>query len=325
MRVILSFIRLGFEVLVRNKYRTNALITELSEQLSSRSQSLSSHEIRRIKSYTVQSAITNHWFSLLRGEQPREEEWRFGLYLGAVTPVTDDLMDDTGLSFDQIKNDHSTLTPSYVVFRYLLAKIEERSAVDRTFAKFYKLTTDAQNESLAQQEDEKLSFERLRRLMFDKGGNSTLLYRSILTNPLSSEEERMIYHLGALLQLTNDIFDLHKDYKAGVQTLVTRECNIREVAAVYQELEEDFVQAMLVLNYPRKNKMRAYRSFMIVLSRGQVALDQLLEVQGDRPHIDVETVGRKPLIVDMEKPANIWRSIQVSYRKVTRFKAMLIS
>lgn len=311
--VLGSFTSLGYQLFVLNRARTNRLLAELREVVRAEGLSLSEHEEKRIAAATTLSAITNHWFSTLRGYKPTEEEFSDALYVGAFTPATDDLMDEFNLTYEEILDGAANGTANAVVFRYTWDKLKSLRSHHSQFDHFLSLTLQAQNESLVQHGEDDLSIDQLKELSFNKGGYSTLLYRSVLRNPISSDEQKAIYTLGSMLQLTNDIFDLYKDSQEGAQTLVTKTRNYRFVAELFNELELKLKSEFSALDYTDENKSKSYQSIHVILSRAKVALDQYLKLQGDADQIDLN-LERSKLIVDMEKMSNIFRSITYTSR-----------
>ncbi|NVK04041.1 MAG: hypothetical protein HWD92_04435 [Flavobacteriia bacterium] len=311
--VLSSFTSLGFQLFVLNRARTNRLLAELREVVRAEGLTLSTHEEKRIAAYTTLTAITNHWFSTLRGYKPTKEEISGALYVGAFTPATDDLMDEFNLTYEEILDGAANGKANAVVFRYTWEKLKSLRSHNSQFDHFLSLTLQAQNASLAQQGEDDLSIDHLKELSFNKGGYSTLLYRSVLRNPISEDEQKAIYTLGSMLQLTNDIFDIYKDSKEGAHTLVTRTRNYRFVAKLFDEMELKLKSEFSALDYSDANKSKSYRSTYVVLSRAKVALDQYLKLQGDAAQIDLNH-ERSKLIVDMEKMSNIFRSIAYTSR-----------
>ena len=67
-----------------------------------------------------------------------------------------------------------------------------------------------------QQDVPGLSTEMIKDITIRKGAESLLYYRTAFNHPPRNGEEKMLYCLGGLMQLSNDIFDVYKDYKSEV-------------------------------------------------------------------------------------------------------------
>lgn len=307
-----SFCQLGWAILVQNRKATNALYVELEAQLRTFGFSLTEQHRKRIFFYTAQSAITNFWFSRLRGEKPTSTEIKTALYLGAFTPIADDLMDEHGQTFESLEAQQSNATASHVLFNYLLTELAPHRSINADFERYFKLAHIAQNESLAQLNKVPIALEKLEKITYNKGGYYTTLYRFALNHPPVKGEEEAIYTLGAILQVLNDLFDMHKDYHNRVQTLVTRTADISFIAEKLKVLEIRFRQQFMALDYPERNKRQAYRAIMAIVTRGHVALKQYQRLQGNKRALDIGSYPRKPLIVDMERPGNIWKNLRAA-------------
>ena len=121
----------------------------------------------------------------------------------------------------------------------------------------------------------------------------------------------MLYHVGGLMQLSNDIFDVYKDQLHGIQTMVTTAVDIREIRKLFIDLLRDGYIAAFKTNYPAVN----IKKFMDIISLGIfsrcfVCLDQLEEKQGSSGNIfSPHLYGRKERVCDMDTAVNKWRSL----------------
>lgn len=317
IQALWEFVGLGKVLLVNNRRQTLKLLVELESALRSRGCELSPDMRKRISAYTVQSAVTNHWFGMLRGKKATPEEVRDGLYFGAFTPAADDLMDSTGRTYAELPGLQDAETAEEILFAYLQDKLVALHEKNPVFHNYFVKAEAAQNESLRQMGKDRISEEDLKQITFDKGGYSTLLYRSLLQNPLSPGEEEAIYTLGSLLQLENDLFDLYKDHRNGAQTLVTVTADMHRIAKLMRQLEMEFKDRYFSLGYAEAAKKRSFRAIRIVIARSAVALDQYLRLQGDSGRVDVEAYPRKAWIVDMEKAGNFPRYFRAASRDIS--------
>lgn len=311
-----TYIKLGIEVFLINKLRTNKFIKELNKQSKIHHFSFDKDQISRIRYYTIQSSLTNSWFSSLTGYKIDNDEIQKGLYLGALTPMMDDLTDDFGLNYAEIvkrlnmQNDSASDSINFA--GYLFKTVSEKA--DNTFLKYFAKAMKAQDDSLKQFQKNRLSFEELYKITFDKGGYFTLLYRSVLKKDIIKGEEEAIYLLGGILQLTNDMFDVYKDYENGQQTLFTNTHDIEKLRDLYLHLIDDMIVKFWELEYPFRQKKEALLKIFTVLSRGIVCMNQLLNCQRKTDNIfELEKYTRADLICDMEKVSNIIKSIKIGY------------
>jgi hypothetical protein len=173
LRVFWVFCQLGWEILYKNRRSTRRLYRELDALLKPYGFALNAEHHKRIFFYTAQSAITNHWFSLLRGKPPTPQERSHAIYLGAFTPIADDLMDSTGQTFEQLVRAKKNDTADAILFAYLLEKLQPLIHESPLFATYFKKAHEAQNRSLKQLSETRLTTEELKQISFDKGGYYT--------------------------------------------------------------------------------------------------------------------------------------------------------
>jgi hypothetical protein len=313
-KMLTIYIKLGIEIFLINKLRTTKFIKQLNKQSKIHHFSFTKDQIIRIRQYTIQSSLTNSWFSSLTGYKIGKNEIQKGLYIGALTPVVDDLTDDFGLNYAEIikrlKTQDDSTSGHVRLADYLYKKVSENA--ETVFLKYFKKAMEAQDASLKQFQKNRLSYEELYKITFDKGGYFTLLYRSVLKKDLIKDEEEAIYLLGGILQLTNDMFDLYKDYKNGQQTLFTNTNDIEKLRDLYLQSIDEMIAKFLELDYPSPQKKEALLKIFTVLSRGSICIDQLLNCQKKTGNVfKPEKYTRADLICDMEKVSNIIRSIKI--------------
>ncbi|MCF8239337.1 MAG: class 1 isoprenoid biosynthesis enzyme [Saprospiraceae bacterium] len=264
----------------------------------------------RILQYTRLSAITSSWFTTLRGYPPAVKERRNALLLGVMTPLYDDLMDEQGMSHVQILSSQANSNPSLRTVRNILDELNETVTDKNIFARVLAQSGAAQDHSLRQMELIPLSVEELVEITTEKGAAFTLIYRVILDHTITSDEEEAIHTLGLLLQLTNDLFDVHKDLENGQQTLLTREDDLDNIRNLWEQYLLRFRMQWQSLPYSTKAIRQSLFQIAILLGRGQVALDRLIQLTATTDgHFHPATYTRQQLICDMEKPSNLWASL----------------
>jgi hypothetical protein len=69
-----------------------------------------------------------------------------------------------------------------------------------------------------------------------------------------------------------------------------------------------------LLPFPRKTKQRLTLSMMGICSLGLMAIKQLRQIQSNNKTLpDLRQLPRKKLIIDMEKPGNLWYCMRQVY------------
>ena len=298
---------LGNEVYLRNDIRTRRWLADHAVD--------DDHLVRRMRAYTRLSAITTCWFTSLHGRRPSPRERQLALRMGAFTPLYDDLMDEHGWTHRKILGSLSSEEPSFQLVRSLLNEIRQEVKRPALFDQVLDLSGQAQNASLAQVHSAPLHLDELLRITRAKGNAFTLIYRVILDHPLVDGEEEAIASLGFLLQLTNDLFDIHKDIQAGQQTLVTQTLDMSSIRDLWETELERFGRSWCHLPCPRSGIRQSLYQIAILLGRGEQALQNLIRLQ-DRQggHFQPEVASRSDLICDMERPSNVWSSLCWSSR-----------
>jgi hypothetical protein len=306
-----TILSLGRWVYLNNVGRTKRFIRRLEFDSGV---TLSSAEKQRIQFYTVQSSLTNQWFTTLRGHQPGIHEQAQALVLGAFTPLADDWMDENKLTFSGLAEKAESGDTQYAAVALLYGKLQEECKQNKEFQYWFDRAHRAQDQSIKQLAQAPLTEEELLNITFEKGGAYTVLYRFILKNPPTEGEIEAIYTLGGILQLVNDLFDVHKDWHNGVQTLVTRCTSIFDLVRLFDQRVNEFYLRYRSLNYPHRNIEQSLLEISLIISRGYVAIRQLKELEAETGKFHPAFFSRKQLIVDMEKPQNIVRGFLETYQ-----------
>ncbi len=128
---------------------------------------------------------------------------------------------------------------------------------------------------------------------------------------MTEAEEQMLFQLGGLMQISNDIFDLYKDQENGIQTLVTTAKDIREIRKLFIALLETGKAAAFKTHYATANIKKFLDIISLgIFSRCFVCLDQLETKQLSSGNIfSPENYSRKDMICDMDTMQNKWRSL----------------
>jgi hypothetical protein len=230
-----------------------------------------------------------------------------------LTPVGDDLFDMDKLGIEDIRRitfdpegyEAQTFSSKVAteIQTYLLRHVPHKEA----YLQASKNVLDIQVETI-KQTNPFISPSEIERITYTKGAVSVIIYHQSLDDIASPQMLDVLYYVGSLFQLGNDIFDLYKDVRDNIYTLINT-CDD------YIAFKEKFLQRVKVQNqkimdlpYPEKNK----KEFCIVINtinaRSLVALDQFVRLQRKvNSKIDWWQLERQDMIVDMEKPSNFLR------------------
>lgn len=281
--------------------------------------SIDESDIKKITGYygLAVPAILGEAFCCLRGEPMTKKERMASTNQGAMTGLGDDFFDRQRLSEQGVKD-----------FIEMPGQFTGNTASEKLFLQFYKsaLAHAPKPEAMKaqifrvfgaqilskQQDGHGLSQEVIKDITVHKGAESLLYYRTAFEHPMGNGEEKMLYCLGGLMQLSNDIFDLYKDYKAGVDTLVTTAVHIRDLRFYYMAQLQLGREAAFRSGYAKTNVRQCMRLLNIgIFSRCLVCLDQLEKNEKRTGGVfNISAYSRKTLICDMDTVANKFNSLR---------------
>ena len=279
------------------------------------------NKIRNYYGFGVPS-IVGEGICTLRGRPMSDMERMASSYQGALTGLYDDFFDKTKIAHDEIRKmmddpelyyAESSLENLFVHFlKTVHNNISNRKFFSETFDKVY-----AAQIATHGQLDPDFSWDDIKNITFLKGGVSLMFYRSAFDHDLINGEEEVLYNTGSLMQLGNDIFDVYKDEVAHIGTLLTRCKHISEVRAVFQEQLNKTIMLVRQSGFDKGQKRKFLRKLVLGISRCFVCLDQLENLQpSSRGKFKPSEYSREEMICDMEKPANMFRSVSyyLSYK-----------
>ncbi len=199
-------------------------------------------------------------FGTLRGTLVKEDERKVLTYLGALTGLFDDFFDKNDTPDAEIlnlinnpaaikaKNDKEKLFLQF--YNNALVKVPDTEKLKRAFFAVYL----AQVGSKKQFND--LPKEELLDITLKKGGLSLVFYRYAMLNPLEEDEKKLLYALGGLMQLGNDIFDVYKDIQAGIRTLPNTSTQINQVRELFSALLYEVFKLTQQARFNKRSKIR---------------------------------------------------------------------
>lgn len=298
-----NFIQRELEPVVRNAHQYG-------------DETLEDEDFRKITSHYgwAVPAILGESFCVLRGKAMTETERSVLTYLGALTGLFDDMFDKNSSDPEHLQaiiNDPSGTSANNSrerMFMEILVKVLENKK-DPALKEAAQAVFAAQVKS-SEQTSQTITRERIRNITLEKGGSSLIFYRCAFHDPMDSEEYQMLYTLGGLGQLTNDLFDVYEDYHSGIHTLVTMEEDIHQLGLYYSSLLQETINLVSKTGYPTRAKRQFSRIISLVACRGLVCLDYLKRAQYSNGNIfDVSKYKRSELICDMEKGSHLLKAL----------------
>lgn len=313
---LLNYIRIARniykEIKIQKQFNKSFLIPYLNELEIKYNGSFASEQKEKILNYYglfITSFLCSS-YKRLYGKTLTDGERKRATLFGILTPVGDDLFDIDKLNIENIRtityhpeNYTAATFASHVakeIQTYLLQHVPHKEA----YLEASKNVLDIQIETV-KQTNRNISRQELERITYTKGAVSVIIYHQSLDETASKQMLEVMFYVGSLFQLGNDIFDLYKDVRDNIYTLINT-CDD------YVAFKEKFLervrmqnQKIMALPYPDKNK----KEFCIVMNtinaRSVIALEQFISIQkkiGNK--IDWWKLQRKNMIVDMEKPGN---------------------
>ncbi len=259
-------------------------------------------------------------YKRLYGKTLTADERKRATLFGILTPVGDDLFDIDKLDIDSIKqitynpDSYNAQTFSSKVAKeiqsYELKNVPHRNE----YLKASKNVLEIQVETI-KQTNRNISAEDLERITYTKGAVSVIIYHQSLDDAASKQMLDVLFLVGSLYQLGNDIFDLYKDVRDNIYTLIN-------TCGDYIVFKEKFIeriklqnQKIMALPYNKKNK----KEFCIVMNtinaRSLVAIDRFIALQKKtNQKIDWWQSEREDMICDMEKTGNILKWVYYIFK-----------
>jgi len=267
---------------LQKRFIQQTLAIDIEKSKKENDNSLNDADFRKITSYYgfAVPAILGEGFCLLRGKELSERERTALTYLGALTGLFDDFFDEKELSEHYLKNlmdrpeSAETNNANERLFvRFAQNALKNTSDIDglkKAALKVY----EAQVLSKKQKETA-INQKEIEDITMQKGGFSILFYRSVFQQVADDSERKMLYYLGGIGQLENDIFDVYNDYVNGINTLATITTKIHDLRKTYTSLMEKTFALVHQTDFSTKNKKKFLRFIALIIARGLVCLDFL--------------------------------------------------
>ena len=298
----------------QKQFMKETILLDLEDIKKNNDQSLTEKDFKKITFYYgLAVPVIGEIFCLLRGTKMTNSERKTLTYLGGLTGLFDDFFDELETTEEHIKelinnpsielgkNSHEIL---FIKF-YLKALEQDHS---KSIKKYFNEGFDAQVES-KKQTDPNLPSEEILKITQQKGGIFILLYRAALDGHIPDFEKELLFNIGLLGQLENDIFDIYKDHKAGICTLATTTKSMFVLRSRYQSIMNDVFELIDQTSFPKSNKKKFSRLFSIVASRGLVCLDQLIKLENEG-FFELSMYSKEQLICNMGKLKNTFKWVK---------------
>ncbi len=259
-------------------------------------------------------------YKRLYGKSLTDEERKRATLFGILTPVGDDLFDIDNLDNESIRQitfqpeTFNATTFSGHVAKEIQTYLLNAVPYKQEYLEASKNVLDIQVET-AKQTNPQIPKDEMRRITYIKGAVSVIIYHQCLNEVADVQMKEVLFLIGSLYQLGNDIFDLYKDVRDNIYTLVNTCDDFIQFKKNFIERVKLQNEKIYALPYLKKDK----EDFCIVMNtinaRSLVAIDQFITTQkryGNK--IDWWKLERKDMIVDMEKTKNILKWLKYIFK-----------
>ncbi len=259
-------------------------------------------------------------YKRLYGKTLTEDERKRATLFGILTPVGDDLFDIDKLDFSSIQaitfapETFAATTFSAKVAKeiqtYLLTEVPHIDEYLQASADVLNLQAET-----VKQTDKNIDLAELRRITYTKGAVSVVIYHQCLDEVASEPMLDALFYIGSLYQVGNDLFDLYKDVRDNIYTLVNTCTNFTLFKQQFLDRVRMQNEKIALLPYDEERK----RDFCIIMNtinaRSLVAINQFIRTQKKTVQpVNWWKLKRKNMIVDMEQPINFLEWLYYIYK-----------
>lgn len=244
--------------------------------------------------------------------------------MSAMATLCDDLLDEEGWLMEDLftfldslqfqKPLHKPSPKAALILalneNFLTYGIEER------YWQQLKTAFIAQSDSIKQNQNN-LSKEETLQISKEKNGHTSLLVASLMDVNWSANQLKIIYQTGVMGQLTNDIFDTHKDLQTGIFTIISKVDSIAELKQIYSTELVQLHNLIRQLDLPKRKQQKIINNLAPINAFGMVCLHRMAEIESAAGgEVDWNSLPRKMLIFDMSFFSN--RILYLKYMKKIR-------
>ena len=314
--------RLYKEIKVQKQFNKDFLIPYLNQleiKYSGRFRDEQKQKILNYYGLFIPSFLCSN-YKKLQGKKLTDDERKRATLFGILTPVGDDLFDEDKLDIESIKTitftpeNYTATTFSAHVAKEIQAFLLQHVPHKAAYLEASKNVLDIQVETV-KQTNPGISRQELEKITYTKGAVSVIIYHQCLDDVADEQMKEVLFLIGSLYQLGNDIFDLYKDVRDNIYTLINTCDDFKTFRKSFLERVKLQNQKIMALPYPEKNKKEFCFVMNTINARAVVALDQFISLQKKTgSKIDWWQLQRKDMIVDMEKPVNFLKWLVYAYK-----------
>jgi len=253
-------------------------------------------------------------YKRLYGQTLSPEERKRATLFGVLTPVGDDLFDIDKLSPEDIQTitfkpqDYTATTFSAGVAKEIQTYLLQHVPHKKEYVEASKNVLEIQVETIKQTRPS-ITKEDMQRITFTKGAVSVIIYHQCLDETANGHMLDVLFYVGSLYQVGNDLFDLYKDVRDNIYTLVNTCDDFLAFRQMFIERVKAQNRRIMALPYREKDKKEFCVIMNTINARSMVAIDQFIRLQKQlgNKKINWWQLERKDMIVDMELKINLLR------------------
>ena len=309
------------EIRIQKKFNREFLIPYLDELEKKYNGKFQSEQRGKILDYYglfITSFLCSSYKRLYGKALTLDERKRATLF-GILTPVGDDLFDIDKLDQESIRQitfapeTFNATTFSACVAKEIQTYLLHNVPHKKEYIEASKNVLNIQVETV-RQKNRDIAIDDMRRITYTKGAVSVIIYHQCLDEAADTQMQEVLFLIGSLYQVGNDIFDLYKDVRDNIYTLVN-------TCEDFEQFRKEFLERVKLQNekihalpYDQKDKEEFCIVMNTINARSVVAIEQFIAMEKRvGKNIDWWQWQRKDMIVDMEKTKNILRWLHYIY------------
>ena len=275
---------------------------------------------------TKQYMHANHFFGelmcLLRGKTIQADERKRFANLSSCAPIFDDFFEkEYNLEHihqllhlpdpSKTKNEEELLAVHFL--NNILSSIQEKEEFIKVAEELFQAQKDSKTQT-----DAELTNRQLLDISIRKGGYSGLMYAHLLNDSRDCEFLEIAYDLGSFGQLMDDVFDIYDDAKEGLRTFANQCQTVAEMEQIVNAHQRKILDKVRLLSNKNYETQHFLKVFQIFASTIELAFNHYKKIEAEQHTTPFQclNLSRKTWIIDMEKPANIWRLFHLSVQSL---------
>jgi hypothetical protein len=286
---------------------------------------------KKIKKFqAIQQFIINDGFAKLENRYTNKQEKENNKLYFVLASLYDDLMDENIVSKEVLNkmflNPENAKPQTFSEFVLidthlkLLSRVAEVGSYQNVLSNIHQAQMDSVNQLRSD-----LNLNDILSITKQKGGYSLLMCRFYINMSSNKELDDCWYQLGGMIQMTNDLYDIHKDTLAGIHTFANTQNSYEKIRENYELQVLAYKLSVEKLKYAHSKKLALQIKLSLIPALGYVALDNLKKLEGEKAYLlPFGQYPRKDLIINMEKVKNIIKLFKYSY-DIARNKSIVIN